>query len=355
MIYPVAPEVMANLGLMQFLVPMEGVDGDGRSLLEGRSIQNRPAQEDYRQCRYPGSRRLHAKPMNVKALSLYVAQRHTVDQWVGTMLAAQSADQSAALRFLFGTHTAYHTPKLWLHGPEDGPVPPTVATAAKICHGAYELALHCFRFRGPADFGRMDAEAMVRDAEEHKRLVGRSEVCAGPPAMIRDMLGLMLGEERAPIADATPEAACARRAAAIMHLYWRLERLAILNTFVALSRKRVAPGRVVTFPNAIRVIQAVQANQPLNASFVSAYQLVPPPEVDGLNEADRLLERHGDLWSRTPEEVGREGAASLGGFAADVAKVLDTLRQSAQTLGVVERDAPESAAVIDLLFGRAAP
>ncbi|WP_147112988.1 hypothetical protein [Tateyamaria sp. syn59] len=347
-----APQLMADLGLMRFLVPMEDVDGDGRSLLEGRSILNRPAPGDYRQCRYPGSRRMHAKPMNVKALSIYVSQRDSVDHWISSMLGAQHINLSAPQRFLFASHAAYHTPKLWLYGPEVGPVPPVVATAAKICHGVYELALHCVRRHSVAGFDQMDADAMIRDAEAHDRLIGRNEVCAGPPPMIRETLRLLLGEVPTKFADATPGPADVGRAVSVMQLYWRLERLAILNTLVGLSTKRATLGRVVTFPNAIRVIQAVQRNQPLSTSFVSAYQCVPPAGAGDLAAADRLMKRHRGLWSRTPEEIENTTASSLESFSKDMADVLDILRETARAFGVIEQRGLCSAQLIEFLFGK---
>ncbi|MFP7675541.1 hypothetical protein ACG74X_19550 [Marivita sp. S0852] len=303
--FPVDLEHVLACGVMRFFPPMEARDDTGRPLLEGRSLRWPPASSDYRPCSYAGSRDGHAHLMNVAALRQFLAHKQTALDWLAALSRARRAQVghgNRALHLLRTTHAAYHAPKAWLlTATPDGPLspPPSIAGAAKVAHGIYEGTLGFLHRHGLAAGQALTAHDLARDAEISGQLIGRKEVCAGPPEMIATVIALMLDPpEPYATAETNPpdNAPTAEEVTNLAQLLWQAETMAQANAYGALTGRTppqdacakvdLSPYVRVTFPNALEPVLAVMNGRAPAVGLLRAYGF---PQAEDVRSAAPVL------------------------------------------------------------------
>ncbi|CAI0943362.1 hypothetical protein [Serratia quinivorans] len=201
--YPIDVNSLRDLPVFFSCIPVDLLDQDKRTLLEGRSIYHKPDASDYSACHYKGKRKRHPYPMNKAALKL--AWQHT-DEIIYTLqllnlqainLIKISAEEVTRADRLYavalsGFKTAnYHLANSVLNDAEFT-YPPYLSALSKICHGLCHLIYNCDKriINYCCDNNKIDDLYHYIDSQE--LLIGHQtkEVCAGPAVMIKDVLAL---------------------------------------------------------------------------------------------------------------------------------------------------------------------
>jgi hypothetical protein len=177
-------------------------DDEGRPLGESKAPakQLRGVPLELRTCPYAGSRHNHAQPMNVSALEHVIA--HWEEALAGISLVRSlycTAAKRTRLRLIDVWRIGWLTTNLadfafLREGTPfgDGDLPAAVAVVYKATLG---ITFSCARMwsEGAARFDDfIDAEALYSYADRHDHFIGPSQVCAGPVAMIKEILRLVV-------------------------------------------------------------------------------------------------------------------------------------------------------------------
>jgi hypothetical protein len=178
-------------------------DGDGRALGEHRAGPDPDGAVSLRTCPYPGSRKDHARPMNVAALE------QVTRLWRGTLgtasvLRARHLERHPRARF--GLPDFYQVARsatllpAYLARRVDRPSGPGVlstelAVLYKVMIGyvgvAHGLAVDQV-LQYDVDWPTATVDEVYEFAERRDYFIGRHEVCAGPAPMVREALAVML-------------------------------------------------------------------------------------------------------------------------------------------------------------------
>lgn len=184
-----------------WLLDLDWRDVSGRFLAEGKHPAAFAGDMDLVGCPYSDRRRNHALPINASALKAVARNlaavlggvRHLRDQLPaarGTSLSCRDAlwvTAAAACLPAFEWRAA-GSPLAWA-------VPDVTASLYKICIGAVgalmamELGMWA---RGQGDSSVVTAVQLYKFIEANELLVGRNEVCAGSPSMIRAFVEALL-------------------------------------------------------------------------------------------------------------------------------------------------------------------
>jgi hypothetical protein len=197
---------------MRSLRPL--LDATYGDILRFRDAEGRPLREEAspldvragvvmetRACTYPGSRRANPLPMNVSALkqlkahwpAVTIALAHMRERYV-------RPDEAIDLVWLWRFSTFVESVPLFAFFRADGRVldgalPVPLAGAFKVVLGVtaalWELGAARV-FLTPSDDLLLDEERFYNFIEESGALVGKHQACAGPEAMIREMLSVLL-------------------------------------------------------------------------------------------------------------------------------------------------------------------
>ena len=295
-IYPIALDVVLKSASFRTYLPMEGVDSKGRTILEGRSLRFRPTTSDYCVCRFPGSRFRHEKKMNLAALKHLMKFRSETKEYFHKLSrlvcmqtqTAHGCHHDAILDLLRIAYTAYKAPQLWLlsellsGGKSD--LPPEVALAAKLSHGLFDFALYCLH----ENLGKEDLispDSLYKLADAQGRLVGREEVCAGPPEIIRTFLSLAL-TSRVELAKSEEKKSCSllfslENIIDYASLCWLADMVAAVFNYLRLSTIRHLEGTLelndhlrISFPNALTVFDLALNKRSIRDTYLIPYPMI---------------------------------------------------------------------------------
>lgn len=181
-------------------------DAEGRPLGESRlSTTLAEVPMRFGICRYPGSRFEHVRPMNLSALQQI--QQHWPEcrdllAWVQRAARSETATARATLSDLWRTARLAQSLPGWLllrqNAPmADGTLPAPVAATFKMVIGI-TYALQDLQFQAvledrALEHAPVEPDALMAQIEQRGLLIGPTQVCAGPQAMIRAVIALLLG------------------------------------------------------------------------------------------------------------------------------------------------------------------
>lgn len=181
-------------------------DEEGRLLGEGNAPRDlvETTEIDWRMSRYPGSRYRHSKPINLSALKQLTRNWDDLLDFVAALRHAYVVRYRVDGR-LSGSDLwrysryAVTVPNYLINRPRDpvrtDQVPALVSVAFKSTAGIFIVAADMF-FR-EVDLERaFISDEVVDYADDHGLFEGASGVCAGPPQIMRDLLGAVVGETR---------------------------------------------------------------------------------------------------------------------------------------------------------------
>jgi hypothetical protein len=311
-------------------------------------------------CRYPGSRFEHPQPMNLSALQQ--VRRHWrgcrgLLDWARAKHGRPAGAGRATLSDLWRSARVAQTLPGWLllrhQDPvADGALPASISATFKIVIGI-TYAVQDLQLRAVLE-GRYDEQApadpaaLLDHVERHALLIGPAQVCAGPAAMIREVVALLAEGDRSarlePAAAAllgdgsgpTGYAACAARfyaAGSVMQLF-----VHALTTAIA---RLLGPDYVAAEP----------------ARQATAYLRAALPESAPLRAAASLPSAR---LAETAEAIDRfmtGGAVDAGPMAQAVAKLIASYRavrrcaeaRLAEFIGAVAAPLPPAAPIVPLL------
>jgi hypothetical protein len=191
-------------------------DRDGRPLGEGKlSTLLAGVPMVLTRCPYPGSRYAHAQPMNLSALQQIRAhwdECRTLLAWAHRIQNRSRGANHATLSDVWRTARLAQSLPGWLllrrHDPvADGALPPAVAGAFKIVigftHALQRLHLDAALTERYDAQEPIVAETLLDRIEEHGLLIGPTQVCAAPHAMIREAITLLINGNAGATLDPT--------------------------------------------------------------------------------------------------------------------------------------------------------
>jgi hypothetical protein len=198
----------------------EYLDVAGRPVGEGRAAAFQHVRTEMQPCPYAGSRRHHAKPMNVSALRQIMPvwdQIVTMLSWLSQRYRARYQSEITTYDDLLlvtsaGVFLADFLVLRKHHPLHSHDIPVVLSGLYKVCLG-FQLATFLGsmqeRWSDKAMLHQLPNAAGFHDyLEAHELLIGEAEVCAGPPAMIMEAFDAMVGG-RVVAQEALP-ADCAR-------------------------------------------------------------------------------------------------------------------------------------------------
>lgn len=180
--------------------PMRDEEGRplGESKLPPEQRPDVPLQQ--RPCPYAGSRHNHPRPMNVSALRQMSAHWQEALGGIALLRSMYCEERKQErLRLVDVWRVAGLTTSLvpfaFLRGwspVADGQLPAAVAVAYKAALGV-SFTCEVMLSDGAAPFDApVDAETLYDFADRQKHFIGPQEVCAGPEAMVKDLLRLLV-------------------------------------------------------------------------------------------------------------------------------------------------------------------
>jgi len=285
--YPIDLSIALKSSTFRTFLPMEGLDAQGRTLLEGRSIQYPPLQSDYQECPFSGSRFKHQKLMNRGALRHFMKHRDRTISYFGdlSLLAAdrlRSAPQptESLYHMLHIAYTVYKAPQLWQLSTLYGQIsasPPEIAIAAKLSHGLYDFTLSLLNHQSPLP-SEITPEFLYILAEKQKRLIGRNEVCAGPPAFVRKFLSLTLCKNKKQKSIKHVDRFSLDDLLDYASLSWSAEKVSLIYNYLRLLviKERVGNLEIgkhlrVSFPHALPIFQIAKGGKRPNDTDLRAH------------------------------------------------------------------------------------
>jgi len=118
--YPFGIDFMKNNHAFLLFCPPDGLDREGRPVLEGRSIRFSVSSTDYRQCPYPDSRGKSKRAMNVASLQSLIKNQAGIRSLI-TGIATYLHDEkiihpqaSAAEKIYAIAYIGYKAPQIFL-------------------------------------------------------------------------------------------------------------------------------------------------------------------------------------------------------------------------------------------------
>ncbi len=189
-------------------------DTDGRPLGEGKlpadAVLDVPMER--RTCPYADSRAAHARPMNVSALQQ--VRRHWEDcrallAWLRQLHVELTGAGAVTLSDLWRIARLGQSLPAWIVLRRDDPLPedalpPAIAVAFKVVIGltyAVQSQHLATWLAGTYDaHDAADRAGLIAHCDAHGLLVGAAEVCAGPPAMIAEIVDLLIDGPAQPLA-----------------------------------------------------------------------------------------------------------------------------------------------------------
>jgi hypothetical protein len=184
----------------------EYLDTAGRPIGEGHAAAIQHVHTEMQPCPYAGSRHHHDKPMNVSALRNILpvwGDILALLSWLGQRYRARHGKEvttfdDLALVTSAGVFLADFL-VLRRHRPlRSGEIPLLISGLYKVCLG-FQLAaffgLMRERLRAEEPIPLPDAARFYDHIEAQELLIGEAEVCAGPPAMIREAYDAMVGRQ----------------------------------------------------------------------------------------------------------------------------------------------------------------
>ncbi|MCR6476506.1 hypothetical protein NU688_10095 [Variovorax sp. ZS18.2.2] len=199
--YPFSLDVMKRNLLFLPFCPPDGLDSDGRPVLEGRSIYYKPGEKSYRRCTYGDSRSHSGKPMNLESLQALNGHKSDVQELIHDLsdilrTKLPEADGLSWLKSLYAlAYILYKAPSyFFVRQVLDSSVkiPGFYASASRFSHGLVNmLSILALDHDGQLGDLHCNAEELYGIADRSGYLVGRNEVCAAPKNQIIAYFELM--------------------------------------------------------------------------------------------------------------------------------------------------------------------
>ncbi|NTF98075.1 hypothetical protein [Rhizobium rhizogenes] len=359
---------LSNAILRSFL-PMEAIDENGRTLLEGRSLLHKPAANDYQVCPFPDTRYQHSKPMNIgalkyltahnsKAISYFRTLSSKVDELAYTNIPTQSVKHLARLG-----HVALKAPQIWLLNgylrSDQERVPVEVAIAAKLAQGLIDLSSSSTQTKSP-QLDTLTGENLYQYLDANKMLIGRAEVCAGPPNIIRHYLTAAVD----PHENVSPETSYNYRSICnYTNLILLAEIVALLYNYARMSALNMLNGKLsvendlrVSYPNALKLFHIVQKNLSFSKTELWVY-------VDILWFTEQTRECEPAI-SAVIASIGQLLRENPSDFVINPEQWLDIVRNTLEAFSVISRKIDEIGIIpnstvdftqelLEVAFGRA--
>ncbi len=278
--YPLDPRFPMSFPAFRPFLPMEGLADDRRSLLEGRSLLYKPMPSDYVTCPFSGSRKDHAKPMNAGALTNLTAEIGTVKSYLshiaGLVVEETTGEpqQDVVAKLVRTGYTCFKAPQLWLlnrHLGHESDLPSIVATSAKLAQGLIDLSFFASKVGAPPLPTEATGASLYDYVEQHGKLIGAYEVCAGPPNVIRGFLEAVLATEDSASHDLPKLRFMPPSLLDYASLVWHADMTAVLYNYVRVSLLRAQGLDLdlrhhlrVTFPFALNVFAHVNEGRPFD-------------------------------------------------------------------------------------------
>lgn len=165
-------------------------DTDGRPLGERRapSAAKAGVEMELRPCPYHDSR--EGLPMHVSALRQVMGHFEAASADVVAFHGELSNQIGGLDRLICGVLDLLVAPGLWLLA-NDGPLPSRLAVGYKLAAGFFSAVRDYPNSNGLSDAELL--ESLLTYVSERRLLHGASEVCAGPPNLIRDSAAALIG------------------------------------------------------------------------------------------------------------------------------------------------------------------
>jgi len=192
--YPFGIDLMKNNHAFLLFCPPDGLDWEGRPVLEGRSIRFSVPSTDYRQCPYPDSRGKSKRAMNVASLQSLMKNQAGIRSLI-TGIATYLHDEkiihpqtSAAEKIYAIAYIGYKAPQIFFMRQVLGScqdIPVICSIMSRFSHGivnVLSLMILDNDSEFPADFEI--SERIYRYADSKGHLIGRRESCAASKSTI---------------------------------------------------------------------------------------------------------------------------------------------------------------------------
>lgn len=201
--YPININVLKDFPIFFSCIPIDLLDQDGRPILEGRSIYNKPSDSDYSICQYQGKRKKNSYPMNKEALRkawkhadeiisilhLFKSQAKYIRKISKEKVTLADVLYTAALS---GFKTANYYLADSVLNESKFTYPSHLSAVSKICHGLCHLTHNCDKRIIEYCFEKNKIDELYDYIDCRELLIGHQtrEVCAGPAMMIKRILAI---------------------------------------------------------------------------------------------------------------------------------------------------------------------
>lgn len=181
-------------------------DVDGRPVGEQRAEGYESVETELVKCPYSGSRRLHPNPMNVSAMRQINAEWDEILEILRSLNAAYcrilGRPMQTDLDLYFVSGLGVHVLDFLCYhkgAARDAIIPRSLAAVYKVCLG-FQFAL--FQRSFDADLASrdcrfVDPDSFYEQIDKRKRLIGASQVCAGPENMIKEAYQMLIDQKPA--------------------------------------------------------------------------------------------------------------------------------------------------------------
>ena len=203
--YPLPHKYLVNRPALSLFLPMDFQDSTGRALMENRSLVHDMAEGNMRSCPYEDHRKNSSKPINAGALM--ELNRHSVRIFQHFAAYASLVSSYAIPRkmTLLEIWRAISIARLVIveqaipHLLWEKPlrIDSDVASIFKVSRGLNDLFLDLSESLPSLDI-YWSTDQLVSHIEERKMLIGRREVCAAPPELIRRTLDFLVNPKVVP-------------------------------------------------------------------------------------------------------------------------------------------------------------
>ncbi|NTA59896.1 hypothetical protein G6L32_14775 [Agrobacterium tumefaciens] len=283
--FPLDVDFVLSQSTFRTYLPMEGVDAGGRTLLEGRSLLYKTLPSDYQKCPYKDSRYNHENSMNITALRDLTSHSSGTIAYFSQLARAVKTEMDTdgpvdvTTHLLWLGYVGYKAPQPWLLSQLYGSsliLPSSVAIVAKLAQGFIDLAYSTAEPDAPPA-PEKSAAAIYSYADSHMRLIGRHEVCAAPPNLIKQFLNIAFEPGTEPKTGPELDFTLSQLLD-YASLSWAAEVAALSYNYVRLSLLRSTAGALdarthlrVSFPNSLNLFHHVAENRTYTRSAFKLY------------------------------------------------------------------------------------
>ena len=288
-------------------------------------------------CPYADSRQ--GEPMNLSALEQITRHLKPVFRELRAFHAALPAGSPSHDRMFLAVLDQLAGPARRLlsvdgttDGTTDGTVPAPVAVGHKLAAGYFDVMRPLRERRACGVAPPADVDAFLAFVAERRALHGASEVCGGPPRLLRRTTALFLGQDDdAPPADpARPRAAALLAAQIDAGVAWELHDRRLERALLSDPLLRTRNPFLARELDAAREGLEARAAAPVDA----AVRALPPDAPDALREA-LAPGAPVDPDCRAAVEAVASAGALLAADEASLAGWKDTLARYVQALGAL--------------------